>query len=154
VGDEVEVPNRAAMDALFRADGWAAHAGVTLDDWGGGWSRVTYVPRAEHRNFGGVVHGGAVFSAGDVAFAVASNSWGRSAVALSIDTHFLAPPAVGAPLTVVATERNRTRRTASYDIVGTAPDGSAVATWHAMVYRLDRWHLGEDAWPDDWRARH
>jgi acyl-CoA thioesterase len=149
-----QVPNRAELDALFRGDGWAEHAGVLLDDWGGGWARVVYVPEPSHRNFGGVVHGGAVFTAGDVAFAVASNSWGRAAVALSIDTHFLAAPAVGEPLTVIASERNRTRRTASYDIVATAPDDSPVATWHAMVFRLGRWHLGEDAWPVDWRATH
>lgn len=146
-------PNRERLDALFRDDRYAATLGIELDDWGGGWSRVRYTAVADHHNFGDIAHGGSVFSVGDVAFSIASNSWGRRAVALTIDTHFLAAPTVGTALVAEATERARTRRTASYQIE--VRDGERpVASLHAMVYRLDDWFFGEEAWPEAWRRSH
>lgn len=146
-------PNYDRLDELFRGDRYASGLGTELLDWGGGWARVRYVPTGEHHNFGGVVHGGAVFSVGDVAFSVASNSWGRGAVALAIDTHYLAAPTLGSPVTAEATERSRTRRTASYQIE-LSDEAGPVASLHAMVYRLPKWFFGEDAWPDEWVASH
>lgn len=151
-GREV-VPNRRRLDALFRGDAFTAGLGIELEDWGGGTATVTYVPVADHRNFVGVAHGASVFAVGDAAFAVASNSWGRCAVALSVDAHFLAAPSIGRPLRAVGRERSRTRRTGSYQIDVTDGD-RPIASLHAMVYRLDSWHLGADAWPEDWRAEH
>lgn len=146
-------PNYDRLDELFRGDRYAAGLGAELLDWGGGWSRVRYVPIEDHHNFGGIVHGGAVFSVGDVAFSIASNSWGRRAVALAIDTHFLAAPTLGRSIEAEARERSRTRRTASYQIELT--DGQhPVASLHAMVYRLPAWFFAEDDWPEDWRATH
>lgn len=147
-------PNYDRLDELFRADRYASGLGAELIDWGGGWARVAWTPDAGHRNFGELVHGGAVFSLGDVAFSVASNSWGRRAVALSIDTHFLAAPELGVSIVADARERARSRRTASYQIELATSDGAPVASLHAMVYRLSGWFFGEDAWPDDWRAAH
>lgn len=146
-------PNYDRLDALFRADRYAAGMGVDLEDWGGGWSRVRYVPTADHHNFGEIVHGGAVFSVGDVAFSIASNSWGRRAVALTIDTHYLSAPTLDSAITAAATERSRTRRTASYQIE-LRDDRGPVASLHAMVYRLPKWFFGEDAWPDEWVRDH
>ena len=100
-----------------------------------------------------MVHGGAIFSVGDVAFSVASNSWGRRAVALTVDTHFLAAPVLDRPVVAEATERSRTRRTASYQIELTT-DAAPVASLHAMVYRLPTWFFGEEAWPGGWLEEH
>lgn len=146
-------PNREALDAVFRGDGFAEVLGAELDDWGGGWSRVTWTPSPDHLNFGGVVHGGAVFGLGDYAFAVASNSWGRIAVALAVEVQFLQGVKPGVPLVAEGRERSRTRRTGAYLIEVHDPD-RIVASLHAMVYRIDAWHLGEDAWDDAWRAAH
>lgn len=144
-------PNHPALDELFRGDGFARVLGAELDDWGGGWARVRWTPRDEHVNFGGVVHGGAVFGLGDYAFAVASNSWGRVAVALTVDVQFLRGVRPGVALTAEARERSRSRRTGAYLIEVSDPD-RLVASLHAMVYRIDGWHLGEGAWDDGWRA--
>lgn len=144
-------PNRDAMTALFERDTLASTLGVTLEDWGAGWARVEFTPGDAHRNFAGTVHGGAIFSAADVAFAVACNSWGPSAVALSVDVHFLEAVAPGERLVIEATERSRTRRTGSYQLDVHAEDRQ-VASLHAMAYRTAVWHLGEDAWPASWRA--
>lgn len=148
-----EHPNRERLDALFRSDAYGTGLGAELVDWGGGRAEVAWTPQRDHVNFTGVVHGGAIFSAGDVAFAVASNSWGRVAVALTVDAHFLAAPDPGEVVTARGTERSRTRRTASY-LIEIEQGGRAVGSLHAMVYRLDRWHFGAHAWPDEWRAAH
>ena len=146
-------PNHAAMDAMFRGDAFAGRAGLELADWGCGWADVAFVPTVDHHNFMGMVHGAAIFAAGDVAFSVACNSWGRHAVALSVDVQFLAAPPAGTGLVAQARERARTRRTGAYLIEVLAED-RLVASLHAMAHRRSVWHLGEDAWSEDWRARY
>lgn len=152
-GDPDRHPNADRLDELFRSDAYMGALGLVVEDWRGGWARVGWLPGAGHRNFSGLVHGGAIFSLGDAAFALASNSWGRVAVALTIEAHYLAAPQPGSVLRAEATERSRTRRTASYLIEVSAPE-RLVASLHAMVFRTERWHFGEDAWPHDWRAAH
>lgn len=147
----MEYPNREAMWEVFRGDRLAASLGIQLDAWGPGWARASWTPSEEHHNFGGSVHGGALFTLGDVVFAVACNSWGRQAVALTVDAHFLGVASAGQQLTAKATERSRTRRTGSYHLDVHA-GGVHVASLHAMAHRTSRWHLGEDAWPADWRS--
>lgn len=148
-----EVPNHAELGVLWRGDEFAGRLGAELEDWGGGWSRVGLTVTDQHRNFAGWLHGGVSFGLGDVAFAVASNSWGRLSVALSVDVQFLATAAPGERLVAEGRERHRTARTGAY-LIEVSSDGRLVASLHALVHRTSRWHLGEDAWPDEWRATH
>lgn len=144
-------PNVPALTDLFAGDRFAAGIGATLDAWGPGWARVSWTPADDHVNFASAVHGGAVFALGDATFAVACNSWGRASVALSVDVHFLAAARPGHRLTATGVERSRTYRTGSYQI-DVRSDAGEVASLHAMAYRTSAWHLGEDAWPEDWRS--
>lgn len=154
---QTDIPNRDRLDGLFRGDAYMAELGMELVRWTGGAATVRWTPQDTHRNFAGTVHGGAVFSLADAAFAVASNSWGRVCVALSVEIHYLSAPPAGVELEAVARERFRGRRAGSY-LIEVRPSGGAsediIASFHAMVHRTDRWHLGEDAWSDDWRAAH
>lgn len=145
--------NHAALHALFAADGYAARLGAVLTAWGGGWSRVELSVDDSHANFAGWLHGGAVFGAGDAAFAVASNSWGRLSVALSVDVQFLSTAATGDLLVAEARERHRTTRTGAY-LIEVVQAGRLVGSLHALAHRTDSWLLGEDAWSDAWRASH
>lgn len=145
-----EHPNHAAMDALFRSDTFADRVGFELVDWGCGWADVAFVPTAAHHNFMGLVHGAAIFAAGDVAFSVACNSWGRRAVALSVEVQFLSAPPADTGLVAQARERSRTHRTGAY-LVEVMAEDRLVASLHAMAHRRSSWHLGQEAWPDDWQ---
>ncbi len=160
--DELE-HNRQAMHAVFAEDGYAGEIGARLTDWGGGWSRVELTVAAGHANFAGLLHGGVTFGLGDAAFAVASNSWGRLSVALSVDVQFLGTVPPGTALVATARERHRTKRTGAYLIeVRSCPDGGPssdteeplIGSLHALVHRTDRWLLGDDAWSDHWRETH
>lgn len=146
-----EHPNREAMWEVFGGDRLAAQLGIELADWGPGWARARWVPQPQHENFAGAIHGGALFTLGDVVFAVACNSWGRHAVALSVDVHFLTAVRPGQELVALATERSRTRRTGSYHLDVHAGERH-VASLHAMAHRTSTWHLGQDAWPASWRS--
>ena len=152
-GEHAVYPNREAMDRLFRGDGFAGTLGVELVDWGPGWADVAMELGEGLTNFGGTVHGGVVFSVGDIAFSVACNSWGRQAVALAVDVQFLAAVPQGSRLLARARERSTTRRTGAYLVEVLAGD-RLVASLHAMAHRSSRWHLGERAWDAAWREAH
>jgi len=152
----IDPDNRARLDALFRRDSLARLLGVELVEWTGGRARLRWVAGDDHRNFVGGVHGGALFSLADAALAVASNSWGRICVALSVEAQFLAPAPKGTPLVAEARERSRSQRTAGYliEVTTEADPTGLLASFQAMAFRTDRWHLGPGAWDDEWRATH
>lgn len=153
--------NRSALERVLLDDPFAAHLGATVTGWGGGWARAELTIAEHHTNLARMAHGGVTFGLGDVVFALSSNAWGRLAVALAVDVQFLRAVEVGQRLVATSRERHRTRRTAVYLIEARtdphdtdAPNGELVASLHAMVHRTDRWHLGEDAWSENWRATH
>ena len=153
--DSLPPANRARLEEIFRGDAYVYGMGTELVDWDGG--RATFRLRTEdrHGNFVGTVHGGALFSLADAAIGVASNSWGRMCMLLTAEAQFLSAPRSGDVLLARATERSRTRRTAALGVdVTSEVDGTLRATVQAMCFRTERWHLGEDAWPEDWRATH
>jgi acyl-CoA thioesterase len=147
--------NRARLEALFLGDVFVDGLGAELVEWDGGRAVFRLTPGARHLNFVGSVHGGVLFSLADAALGVACNAWGRVCVALTVEIQFLSAPMAGEVLVATAVERSRTRRTAAYavDVVSEA-DGALRAGFSAMVFRTGRWHLGDDAWPEDWRSTH
>jgi len=146
--------NRSRLESVFETDDYVNELGAKLVEWEGGRAVFRLAPDRRHHNFVGSVHGGALFSLADAALGVASNSWGRICVALTIEAQFLSAPA-DEVLIATAVERSRTRRTGAYaiDVVSEA-DGALRATFQAMAFRTGRWHLGEDAWTEEWRATH
>ena len=146
--------NRSRLEAVFHRDAYVNELGAKLVEWDGGRAVFRLTPDARHLNFVGSVHGGTLFSLADAALGVASNSWGRVCVALTVETQFLSAP-VDDVLVATAVERSRTRRTAAYAIdVVSEDDGALRAGFQAMAFRTGRWHLGEDAWSEEWRATH
>jgi acyl-CoA thioesterase len=147
--------NRSRLEAVFQSDAYLNALGAKLVAWDGGRAVFRLTPELHHSNFVGSVHGGALFSLADAALGVACNSWGRICVALTVETQFLSAPLAGDVLVATAVERSRTRRTGSYTIdVVSEQDGTLRAGFQAMAFRTGRWHLGEDAWTEEWRATH
>lgn len=143
---------QGALDAEFRRNPFLRALGIELVDWGPGWAQTRLAPDRGLTNLAGTVHGGAITSLADVAFEVACNAYGREAVALDLSCHFAAP-ARGGALTATAEELTRGRRTASYRVAVT--EGPTTVAWlQAVAYRTDRWRLGAERYPDDWRERY
>ena len=97
-------------------DGVDEFLGLTVELIEPGFARLSLTVSERMINMYGTAHGGALFAFGDAALGYASNSHGVMAVATGGDVNFLAPPRLGDRLVVECREKNRTRRTALYDI--------------------------------------
>jgi acyl-CoA thioesterase len=123
-------------------DPFACFLDIELLELEQGHSRVGMTVREHMLNFHGIPHGGAIFSLADAAFAAASNSYGQTALALSVSINYLAAVPVGTRLYAEATEESLGNRTALYRLVVTTEDGTLVALAHGMVYRKqEHWAL-------------
>ncbi len=99
-----------------------------------GEARLQVQLEPRHLNNWDSAHGGLLFSLADSAFALASNSHGPLAVALSAHIEFLKPSRVGDTLIASAIEINRTQRTAVYRIEVRNAD-NLVALFTGTVFR-------------------
>jgi len=151
--DELTGELRERLDAVLRDIGFGRLVGVEVVDWDPGRARTRLVPGPDQTNVHGFVHGGALFAVADTAFEVACNSYGRVCVGLDVTVHYAAPAQPGEALVAEAVEVTRSRRVASYGVEVRGEDG-LICTALAVAFRTDRWHLGEDEWPPEWRERH
>ncbi len=119
----------------FRQDPYGELLGIELLEVRPGYSSLSMVVREDMVNFHGIPHGGAIFSLADAAFAAASNSHGRMAVALNIEISYLRMVVPGTKLIGEATEEHLGKRTALYHITVSTEEGDLVASCHGVVYR-------------------
>ncbi len=122
------------IKSFFERDLFAKHCGIELVDVGPGTARVRMTVRPHHLNGVRTVHGGALFTLADFAFAVACNSHGTVAVAAQASITFLRPATAGT-LTAEASEVSLGPKLASYLINITDESGTLVATFQGLAYR-------------------
>jgi acyl-CoA thioesterase len=106
---------------------------IKLKDVEEGYALCEMVYTEKMDNIYGNAHGGALFSLIDEAFEISSNSHENIAVALNMNVTYMKPPKKNTVLTAESREINRTRRTASYNIVVRDSD-SLIAVCQALVY--------------------
>ncbi|HEX4883600.1 MAG TPA: methylmalonyl Co-A mutase-associated GTPase MeaB [Casimicrobiaceae bacterium] len=127
------VQGLAARDAFLR------HCGFTLVDAGPGRADVAMTVRAEHLNFNGTCHGGAVFALADSAFGLASNSHGSVAAGIEAHVSFHLAAHAGDRLVARASEVSRTPRLATYRIE-VLRGADRIASFTGTVYVTRRHH--------------
>lgn len=115
-------------------DKFARHAGIELLDAGPGRAKASMKIEPFHFNGAGTVHGGAIFTLADFAFAVASNSHGAMAMGISTSVNFV-KAATGGTLHAEATEQSKGPKLASYSVMITDDAGDVVAVFQGMAYR-------------------
>jgi acyl-CoA thioesterase len=115
-------------------DLFARHSGIELVEAGAGEALVRMKIQPYHFNGAGTVHGGAIFTLADFAFAVASNSHGQLAMGISTSMNFVKAPVSGT-LYARASEQSRNAKLAAYSVTVTDDDGSTIAIFQGMVYR-------------------
>lgn len=124
-----------AMQEFFSShDLFAKHSGIELVEVGEGHAVTAMKVQPFHFNAAGTVHGGAIFTLADFAFAAASNSYGTIAMGISTSMNFV-KSARGGTLHAVATEQSRNAKLASYNVMISDDDGTTVAIFQGMVYR-------------------
>jgi acyl-CoA thioesterase len=109
---------------------------IRLKDVGEGYAlcEMEYTERMD--NIYGMAHGGAIFALIDEAFEISSNSHRNIAVALNVNVTYMMPPEKNTTLTAESREINRTRRTASYQIM-VKNNQNLIAVCQALVYIKD-----------------
>jgi acyl-CoA thioesterase len=126
-----EVAERASNDPFCET------VGIDLASVHPGYAETLLTVEERHLNFHGTPHGGAVYALADAAFAAASNTGSKTAVALETNISYFAAVDVGETLRAVAEETHLGGRTAAYDVRVTDETGDPVATFRGRVYRFD-----------------
>jgi len=119
---------------IFKADRYAALTGVEILDAGKGYCRACLKIEDKHMNAANVVQGGAIFTLADLAFAVASNSRGRLALAINVNISFLKAASKGM-LYAIAREVAEPGKLGAYDVLVTDDNNHIIARFNGMVYR-------------------
>ncbi|MGD8554278.1 MAG: hotdog fold thioesterase [Anaerolineales bacterium] len=120
---------------MSQRDLFAQKLGIKLEVLHPGYSRVSMKLTPDMANGLGLPHGAVIFALADFAFATACNSHGQTAVALSMDIHFIASPDPLSRLEAEATEVHCGKRTGLYKMVVRTEEGLLVAELHGMAYR-------------------
>lgn len=115
-------------------DMFARHAGIELVDVGPGWAKASMKIEPFHFNGAKTVHGGAIFTLADFAFAVASNSRGTLAMGINTSVSFVKAAFKGV-LYAEAREQSLNPKLASYSVMITDDEGDVVAIFQGMAYR-------------------
>ena len=128
------------LDAIkqhFENDRFAASSGMRLIELGPGYSRASLDIEDRHLNSVGIVHGGAIFTLADLAFAMACNSGGKVAVAVDANLSFLKATRSGT-LHAEATEVARSRKISTCTVRVTDDNGELVALFQGTAYIKDK----------------
>jgi len=125
-----------ALRTFFTRDRFAAHNGIELIDAGPGWAKARMTVADKHLNAADVVHGGALFTLADLAFAVASNSHGQLALGINASISYLKAARTGT-LTAEAKEVSRNSKLATYTMEVRDAAGDLVALAQGTVFRKD-----------------
>ncbi len=126
--------NRTIYHNEFEKDLFAKSIGVKLLDARPGYAKVSMEINKNHHNSVGVIQGGALFTLADFAFAVASNSHGRVALAIDAEISFFKAVSEGT-LTGVAKEISLNGKLGTYLVEITNEEGLHIAHFKGTVYR-------------------
>lgn len=122
------------MDRFIERSRYAKFLGIRVTEHGDGTAKAEMDIREEHLNSFGTVHGAALFSLADEAFAVACNSRGQVAMAIQISISFFRAVTEG-PLTAVAKEASFNPKLGTYLIDILDKDGQRIALFQGTAYR-------------------
>jgi acyl-CoA thioesterase len=121
-------------DTFFINDAWAQEAGIELIQVSAGRSKLRMRIAGWHKNSHGTVHGGAIFTLADTAFALASNSHGVPAAAINAHISYVKSATAGT-LFAEAEEFSVSPRIATYTVTVTDDAGEKIAIFQGMAYR-------------------
>jgi acyl-CoA thioesterase len=123
------------LKEFFKRDQFAAYNGIELLEISPGGAKVSMKVEERHLNGLRTVHGGAIFTMADFAFAAACNSHGTVAVALNVSINFVKAALPGMTLFADAKEVSKNHKIGTYDIRVTDEKGELIATFEGLAYR-------------------
>lgn len=119
---------------FFKRDQFAEYCGIELAEVSPGKARVEMEIKKEHFNGVNTVHGGAIFTLADFAFAIAANSYGQVTVAINVSITFMKAATKG-KLTAEAREISRNPKLSTYTVDIYDDEGDVVAVFQGLAYQ-------------------
>jgi acyl-CoA thioesterase len=119
---------------FFKRDEFAEYCGIKIIEVSPGYAKTEMLIKENHLNGVKTVHGGALFTLADFAFAVAANSHGKVTVAINVSITFMKAVNKGT-ITAEAKELSSNPKLATYtvDIIDEA--GDLIAVFQGLAYR-------------------
>lgn len=136
----MEIYERVA-DHIFKNDRLFEFLEAEVLEVNYGRASVGMVVKERHLNAAGVCQGGVIFTLSDLAFAIASNSYGKLALAIDSSIKYMRSALLGDRLIARAREIGRTKRLGFY-VVEVERNGEIVAYFEGTVFIFDREFLG------------
>jgi acyl-CoA thioesterase len=124
----------SGITEFFNGDRFAARNDIELIEAGRGCARARLTLHPHHWNTLGTVHGGAIFTLADFAFAAACNSHGTAAVALNVSITFMKAARAGS-LWAEARELAINAKVGTYAVEVRDEEGDLVAEFQGLAYR-------------------
>lgn len=118
----------------FNKDQFAKKSGIILVKASPGYAKAKMEICETHHNSVGIVHGGAIFTLADFAFAVASNSHGKIALAINTEIAFFKASSVGT-LTAEAKEISLNNKLGTYLVEIHNEKQECIAHFKGTAYR-------------------
>lgn len=128
---------QAVKEFFNRADAFAQHNGMIITAVGEGYARAEMTVQPWHLNGAGVVHGGALFTLADFAFAAASNSLGRLALSIQSSISIFRSARSGR-LTAEAQAISKGEKVAGFRVEVRDEEGALLASFEGLVYRTSK----------------
>ncbi len=119
---------------FFKRDEFAKYCAIKIVEVSPGYSKTEMEIHKEHLNGVGTVHGGALFTLADYAFAVAANSHGQVTVAINVSITFMKAVKKG-KITAEARELSSNPKLATYTVDISDEDDDLVAVFQGLAYR-------------------
>jgi len=126
-----------AKDFFTERDRFAAHTGIKLEEVSPGYARVSMAVEDYHLNGMNMVHGGAIFTLADFAFAAAANAAGQATVSISASISFM-KSSRGKILTAEAREVSASRRVVYYQMDVFDEEKVLLARMNGVGFRKDQ----------------
>ena len=122
---------------FFTGDRYAKLSGIELLSVSPGTAVAQMPIQPHHLNAVGSVQGGAIFTLADLAFAAASNAYGKVAVAINVSITYMKAVSSGT-LRAEAREVSANPKLGSYTVNVTDQHNTLIAIFQGLVYRKEQ----------------
>lgn len=126
---------------MMEDDAFSRWLGIEILEVRPGYAKIAMSVRPEMDNGFKITHGGIAYSLADSAFAFASNTHGRVAVALETNISYLKKVGSGDRLTATAEELSLGNRMGVYNVIIMNRDDDRVAQFRGTVFRTPDKHF-------------
>jgi acyl-CoA thioesterase len=131
--ETIDKPVEYAREVVGR-DPMATHLGIVVEEAASGYARCSVTVKPQYLNAVDRAHGALVYALADQAFAVACNSLGTMALALTVSINYLSAAMDGERIVSEARPINIARKISVWQLDVKGADGRLIASAQGTAY--------------------